>query len=263
MEILLLLIAHFIGDFLFQSSKIAHLKMDQFKYYLLHCAIYSGVIALPLLCFGPFKNVMILFIVITVTHAIIDYSRIKILKNMKTKKKMKMKTLKTDYNSMDFSVFVLDQFLHLSVIVVSAHFIYEQSFIGDTIKTILLKHLEWQQVHNILVYVLLYIICLSPTAILIKKVFVFFSIQVESDHDKREELINSGYIIGILERMIILTLGLNGQLGAIGFVVAAKSLARFKQLEDKNFAEKYLLGTLLSVTISLFCITIGNFLLIQ
>lgn len=262
MEILLLLIAHFIGDFLFQCSKIAHLKMDQLKYFLLHCAIYSGVIALPLLCFGPFKNMMILFIVITVTHAVIDYSRIKILKNMKIKKKMKTsKTLKSDYKSRDFFVFVLDQFLHLSVMVVSAHFINEQSFIGDTIKTVLLKHLEWHQVHNILVYVLLYIICLSPTAILIKKVFVFFSIQMESDHDKREELINSGYLIGILERMIILTLGLNGQLGAIGFVVAAKSLARFKQLEDKNFAEKYLLGTLLSVAISLFCITIGKFLL--
>lgn len=93
---------------------------------------------------------------------------------------------------------------------------------------------------GILVYILMYIICLSPTAVFIKKVFVFFSIQDDTYIYRKEELISSGYLIGILERIIILTLGLNAQLGAIGFVLAAKSLARFKQLEDKSFAEKYL-----------------------
>ena len=43
----------------------------------------------------------------------------------------------------------------------------------------------------------------------------------------------------MLEREIILILGLMGQFGAIGFVLTAKSLARFRQLEDKEFAEKY------------------------
>ena len=92
---------------------------------------------------------------------------------------------------------------------------------------------------------------------------MFFSIQNDADSENKEELINSGYLIGIFERIIILTLGLIGLLGAIGFVLAAKSLARFKQLEDRDFAEKYLLGTLLSVAISLFCITIGSSLLIK
>ena len=52
-----------------------------------------------------------------------------------------------------------------------------------------------------------------------------------------------------------------GQLGAIGFVLAAKSLARFKQLDDRDFAEKYLVGTLLSVLIALLSIMGGNALL--
>ncbi len=38
---------------------------------------------------------------------------------------------------------------------------------------------------------------------------------------------------------------------AIGFVLTAKSIARFKQLEDKDFAERYIVGTLLSVGIAL------------
>ena len=60
-----------------------------------------------------------------------------------------------------------------------------------------------------------------------------------------------GAAIGILERIVIVTLVLSGALAGIGFVVAAKTLARFKQLEDRRFAEYYLLGTLASVTVGL------------
>lgn len=44
----------------------------------------------------------------------------------------------------------------------------------------------------------------------------------------------------------------------IGFIIAAKSLARFNQLCDKNFAEKYLVGTLSSVLIALVVVLIGK-----
>ena len=55
-------------------------------------------------------------------------------------------------------------------------------------------------------------------------------------------------------REIILLLGLMGQYGAVGFVLTAKSLARYKQLEKKAFAEKYLVGTLLSAFIAFGCV---------
>ncbi|NLL73630.1 MAG: hypothetical protein GX237_08895 [Clostridiales bacterium] len=55
----------------------------------------------------------------------------------------------------------------------------------------------------------------------------------------------------MLEREIIFVLGSMGQFGVIGFVLTAKSIARFKQLEDKDFAEKYLVGTLLSSLIGI------------
>jgi hypothetical protein len=66
-----------------------------------------------------------------------------------------------------------------------------------------------------------------------------------------EEVVKIGSWIGILEREIILILGLMGQYGAIGFVLTAKSVARYKQLENKAFAEKYLVGTLLSALIAI------------
>ena len=60
------------------------------------------------------------------------------------------------------------------------------------------------------------------------------------ERQQAAEEIQIGSWIGILEREIMLLLALMGQYGAIGFVLTAKSLARFKQLENKAFAEKYL-----------------------
>jgi len=57
--------------------------------------------------------------------------------------------------------------------------------------------------------------------------------------------------IGVLERALVVMLTLSGGPGSIGFVIAAKTLARFKELDDQDFAERYLLGTLASVTIAL------------
>jgi hypothetical protein len=60
-----------------------------------------------------------------------------------------------------------------------------------------------------------------------------------------------GATIGVLERLLIVTFVLIGAEATIGFVVAAKTLARFRQLDDRDFAEYYLLGTLASVTVAI------------
>ena len=60
----------------------------------------------------------------------------------------------------------------------------------------------------------------------------------------------AGRIIGILERMMILTLVWIGEWGAVGLMLTAKSVARFKELDDRAFAEKYLVGTMTSVLVA-------------
>ncbi|MEW6182984.1 MAG: DUF3307 domain-containing protein [Bacillota bacterium] len=57
---------------------------------------------------------------------------------------------------------------------------------------------------------------------------------------------STGRYIGILERAVILILIMYDAVTAVGFVLAVKSIARFKQLEDRAFAEYYLVGTLIS-----------------
>lgn len=60
-----------------------------------------------------------------------------------------------------------------------------------------------------------------------------------------------GATIGVLERLLIVAFVLTNATAAVGFVVAAKTIARFKQLDDRQFAEYYLLGTLASVSVAL------------
>jgi hypothetical protein len=67
-----------------------------------------------------------------------------------------------------------------------------------------------------------------------------------------------GSTIGILERILIVVFVLTGTDVAIGFVVAAKTLARFKLLDDRAFAEYYLLGTLASVGVAIVSALVGR-----
>jgi hypothetical protein len=69
---------------------------------------------------------------------------------------------------------------------------------------------------------------------------------------------NRGEWIGILERIITVTFVLTGNYTAVAFVLTAKSIARFKELDSKDFAEYYLLGTSTSVAIALLAGTIAK-----
>jgi hypothetical protein len=61
-----------------------------------------------------------------------------------------------------------------------------------------------------------------------------------------EAELRRGKIIGIVERLLIYYFVLTSSLSAIGFVLAAKGFTRFRELDDRNFAEYVLIGTLLS-----------------
>jgi len=66
------------------------------------------------------------------------------------------------------------------------------------------------------------------------------------------QTLRAGRVIGALERWLIFTLVLHAQYSLVGLVLTAKSIARFRQLEEASFAEYYLLGTLYSLVIALF-----------
>lgn len=57
----------------------------------------------------------------------------------------------------------------------------------------------------------------------------------------------AGAIIGVLERIFVLTLVLIGEYSSIALIFTAKSIARFEELKSRKFAEYYLIGTLASI----------------
>jgi hypothetical protein len=61
----------------------------------------------------------------------------------------------------------------------------------------------------------------------------------------------AGALIGVLERVLTLTFVLIGEYTAIALIFAAKSIARFEELKNRNFAEYYLIGSLTSIMFSL------------
>lgn len=109
------------------------------------------------------------------------------------------------------------------------------------------------QISEYWIVVIAALLCGKPAAIVVALVFerIPKTLQKADEQVNQTESLKIGSWVGILEREIILILGLLGQFGAIGFVLAAKSLARHSQLNNQAFAEKYLVGTLLSAFIAL------------
>jgi len=68
--------------------------------------------------------------------------------------------------------------------------------------------------------------------------------------------LGAGEMIGVLERLVIFLLILADGYAALGFVIAAKGLARYEKMKDEKQAEYVLLGTLASVLLVLLAGTV-------
>ena len=275
----LLLIAHLIGDFFLQPVKLVEQKKNSIKGLIIHTIIYTLMIALVLLLFGNIWEITFWTFLIFISHFAIDCVRIKINKNNKN-------------NNIRFYSFVIDQLIHVLILVINA-FVIESDLnvIGMFFYDIeILREIGF---NNIINYSLSILIVLKPSSIFIKYFFDFIFIKKEKNFtDEKENIITSynliisnenkvekkieisqqkvvdnlkeknndsdniGSLIGILERVIILLLGALGLYGSIALVLTAKSLARFKQLENKKFAEKYLVGTLMSLIIAILALLV-------
>ncbi len=97
-----------------------------------------------------------------------------------------------------------------------------------------------------------YLYCCGRGVVLVRSVLELSTLQMRRDEDRAAGAIDvaRGRAIGVLERALTLTFVLLGQYGAVGLIIAAKSLARFKALEDREFAEYFLIGTLASLLLA-------------
>lgn len=227
----ILIITHLLMDFTFQSAKMAERKRTSFKYLLVHSFIY--LIGYTIVCnlFMPARIACSAIAVLSVSHFIIDLIRQRV-------------ELKVSNNTLRFFSFIADQVMHLTVII-SVSFIFKLDIGGNCLYSLLLNY---RNSDKIILYILLFVIVWDPASVFIKKMFCLV---LNNGSYNSENDLKMGNLIGKLERVIICVLVLLNQYGVIGLVLTAKSIARFRQLEDKDFAEKYLVGTLISLTVAL------------
>ena len=225
--LILQLIAHVISDFYCQNDEISKRKKDRgFKtWYLYGHALLTFLIAW---LFSYSFDFVIYALVIGCTHLLIDGIK-SLLKNWKY-------------------VFFADQVIHIVVIVMVVSFYNHR--VGISLP-------EWIPYTRYLLLISGVIICLKPTNILISNVFKSFDISTTDTTGKTGELEKAGRLIGNLERVLALVLVLLNQYQAIGFLIAAKAILRFKDTSTAK-TEYVLIGTLLSFGVA---ILIGVFIM--
>lgn len=217
MELLLkFILAHLIGDFVLQPRSWVNAKEDRkLKAWQLYVHILVHGI-LTILLVGDI-TLLVPAIIITVTHGIIDGMKLTFQRESSKK-----------------AWFVVDQLLHLSVIGIV--WTYLERPVID---------LHFSNSDLLLMTAIIFIT--TPASIAIKMLISQWTPTLGSA--KTDSLLNAGKFIGILERLMVFTFALMNNWGAIGFLIAAKSVFRFGDLKeghDIKLTEYVLIGTLLS-----------------
>lgn len=218
------------GDFVFQSDNLCKHKQEKG---LCSWFMWAHPIIVTMLTWLMYGRLCFVWgaIITLFSHLGIDAAKNRLERNNKV-----------------LAWFVGDQILHIAVIICLC----------------LMYSSQWSQFHFVPdgretffpAVACALILCTKPANILIKSILKWYEIEVPSSEKKKaNDLNNAGALIGSVERIIILFLMLLGQYEAVGFVIAAKSLMRFKDSEGAR-AEYVLVGTLLSLLVAMIC-TIG------
>ncbi|WP_200977381.1 DUF3307 domain-containing protein [Echinicola sp. 20G] len=213
-------IAHVLADFFFQTDRLAIQKNELgfrspfLKWHILIVFLFSwGLSFQTRFVYGA--------LIIALTHFMIDGIKPWINKN---------KIVGRYY-------FFIDQALHVlmlvSVTVCYAYYAELDAWVNIPIGI------------KGLIGVFAYLLCLKPANIFIKEMFRAYQISVPGTDD----LPNAGKLIGVLERVLVLTFILLRQFEAVGFLIAAKSILRYKN-DDTIKTEYVLIGTMLSFGIA-------------
>lgn len=215
-----LVTAHIVGDFLFQTSKDVRNKSNYWVF-IKHIFI---VTILSYIFVGIWSN-WIIPLIIAVSHTIID--------------QLKLKSNSGKLN--DVVGFVIDQLAHLLIIGIIVLTIGTKThagsyWIGEFGSTFL----------QINIYLSGIILTVLTGGIIIGMLVKPFLQQIKVNNDGLEK---GGELIGRLERLLIFFFVVIGNMTVVGFLIAAKSIFRFGELNDSNNrkqAEYILIGTLYS-----------------
>ena len=244
-SLMMLLIGHLIGDFILQSPCLVEKKEKSIGYLFLHCGLYLTPVFCVLLCFCDWLQVIIFSLIVVVSHFMFDFSKIKLNKGRG--------------EVFDFFGFVLDQILHVVILISLSCFMLKFNGLGEFLieNPFTTQKLISCELEKAMMCLLVILSMVTFFGVFIKKLLGVIFKEEQREYSTVSNN-SAGYVIGCLERVIIIVFGMMGLYESIGLVLTAKSIARLPACSKKEFAEKYLVGTLISLLIA-----IVGFLVIQ
>lgn len=223
-----LLTAHLIADFLLQPFGWIQNKSEGIRSRALYYHIAVVGILTWLFLWDPTE--IVVPAIVMVTHFFIDW--------WKSSKKSTVGT------------FLADQAAHMTVIILV--WILYTGMAGETANWIR----QLFSSINFWIVLVSYLLVSWPSGYLVAEMTKKWQDEIIPDGARESTgLKNAGLWIGLSERFIILTFILLNQYGAIGFLIAAKSVFRFSgRMEgdrDRKETEYILIGTLISFILSI------------
>ena len=218
--LIVLIMAHLLGDFVFQTLKIVKMKQK-----ISGQIIHSSIIFFSSLAFIPTLQGLYIALIMGFSHLIIDLGKLKINKDK------------------SLSIFLIDQIFHFFVIILLV------SYFGKEFEIF-----QFLQYRLILLKVMIISIGVILNCHVSNWIITKFFQTYYPNEIIEEGLRNAGKFIGYMERIIIMIMVLTSNIAGIGFLFTAKSILRIGKLTDsknKKEAEYIILGTFLSFVLAL------------
>ena len=235
--VLTMVLAHLLGDFPLQTSKMAQRKGQGYGAYFAHGAIHflvlilcvAAFVGLPLLASVWFWILAALYIAL---HLGIDRAKQGLVRSAKL--------------ADSASVFLADQVLHVCTLILLAWLLTRPGWSS------LRSQFGWspRTGQRVLEAAIVYVAVVFAGGYLIRYLTRRLTNGIETLEDIPEQVENAGMYIGWLERFLVVTAILVQSPSMVGLILAGKSIARFPELKEQRFAEYFLIGTLLSIAMA-------------
>ncbi len=266
---LYILFAHLVAEFIIQTDNVAKLKKNnELKGFFYHgLGVFLTILSIVL--FIDINSSKAIFIKIIILVPIIHLSCDWVEEYIKNK----FSKMNIDINIGNMIIFIVDQVIHIVIILyLTNNVLVEPSMIYSSITDVVFQENVVYYDYFKMIFIILYV-SLSG-AYFIPLVFNVIYRKIDNYTKKLDDILKKeienqgvntdafvdeikvGKWVGVLERILILIFVYAGQFSSIGFIIAVKTLARFKMMENKVFSEYYLLGTLLSVVYTFVCYSI-------
>jgi hypothetical protein len=233
--------AHLLTDFLFQTQHLVERKRHRkFAAYAKHGIIhYLCAVALTgFLIRGSILSLRTHAVILglTLVHLAIDFAKMEFARR---------------HSSFDGpAAYLSDQLLHLVTVILAACLIAPGVRFADI--------LAWGTfVRNLpnkfLAVPVVYVAVMFGGGYLIRFLTRSLAEGLKSHAPEKttDQLQNAGLYIGWLERFLVVTTMLLHSPATVGLMLTAKSIARYPEFKSERFAEYFLIGTLLSISLAI------------